>query len=530
MRFKDARGFAWRVTPRIAPFAEKVLAPNLHRLERFPGARLIKTSTTRAVFAVTPEDPALPPLIVKRHVVRDLFETLKFTALGTRARKEWDVLEALDRVGIPVPKAVAVAERRVGGMVRGAVLVLEKVSFRDHLPGALSGHIESGPRKGLIEDLGRLVRRLHDHGFDHHDLHSGNFLVIRNAAGGVDPFPLDFHAVVMRSRISRAARIRGLGQLLFSCEVFMDDADRDRFVRAYLETPTIGVPRMDAASIVADPEAFRADIDREAAVRRRRRILSRTRRCVKRSTGFRRERRDGLVVRRRADLLGETVFAAIRRHAAMLVGDHAPEGTERIYKNHPKTAVTRVALPGEGPDLCVKEFKPRGFFVRVWRSITGSKARRAWLNAHGLRVRGVSTPKPMALVDVRGVLGVLGGSYFIAEVYRDGQPLDRWFRDPALRTLLLADHGSRRALMERIGELLDALHVAKIHHADLAPKNWLVRREGETWRVALVDTEDVRLDRGPSPAEMRMALTQLYDQPEILSAKDRMRFMKRYGR
>jgi len=510
--FSGGSGWKWLAVDSFADQVLKRLAGGVGSLEQ--RAHLMKKSTSRAVFRMDPENSTESTLIVKRHVVRSFGETLKFTFSKSRAKEEWNILHALKSCGIPCPEPIAIGEKHKGGLFFGACLVIGFVDVKELLPGALKLSKPQEGRQDLLDKLGALVRTIHDNGFDHHDLHSGNFLIVKDEKGSSSPFPIDFHDVSLKENLSLSNRVAGVAKLCFSMESYTNEDDRVRLIKAYL----------CAGQSISAFEPFLEKITAMAARLKRRRILSRSRRCMLNSSVFIKEKADGRLFFR------QRVFdRSIARKAIDLHKTALKEKSSYVFKNHPKTAVTRVDLPGIDLKVCVKEFKGRGILISIYRRFFGSKARRAWRNANGLRVRGIDTPDPMACVEQRRFGLLLVNSYLICEYYENSCPLDHYLRDDEKRAFILNNHEARGDLIDRSAALLKALHEMGAKHRDLSLKNWLVRINEGRWRITLVDVDDVDFCGGPTRDQELACFVQMYDQPEVLSNEDRLRFLKKYS-
>jgi len=152
-----------------------------------------------------------------------------------RFLEELRALSEARAAGVPVPEALGIVSRSRGlGLRRGWLLVRE-------VPGAvdLLAFLGSAPhpahRHDVLAAAGRVVRRLHDAGFEHPDLHLKNLLL----APGGDVLVLDLDRVRRLPSLCRERRLAGL----FRFDRFAEKqaargfpvsrADRLRFLRAY---------------------------------------------------------------------------------------------------------------------------------------------------------------------------------------------------------------------------------------------------------------------------------------------------------
>jgi tRNA A-37 threonylcarbamoyl transferase component Bud32 len=284
-------------------------------------AEVVKESSARTVWRA---GDAAPRLYVKRFppsVLRD------------RARGEARMLQALAQAGIPCPRLVATVRDRSGSSV-----ITEEIQGAGILKDLLA---RGGPEaRALVVELGRLLRRLHDAGIDHRDLHVGNLLAREGTL-----FVLDVHRAG-RARFSESRRLDGLA---FTAMSFLD------------LRPRSDVARFLRAAGAADRRSWEKVWDRLRAGLVRY-YEGRADRAVEGGRGF--ARTDGVLHRTDADV--EAIVRQVRS------GPREPvkvEGTRGLYR-----------LPG-------------GRFLKRLRR---GRAARYWRAAHGLAVRGLGTPRLLA--------------------------------------------------------------------------------------------------------------------------------------
>jgi tRNA A-37 threonylcarbamoyl transferase component Bud32 len=264
-------------------------------------------------------------LFVKRFKYAGLVQRLR-GLVADRAAHEFRMLRALRERGIPAAEPVAWA-RRDG----------HTFLFTREIPGAEV--LRSRPlTRPVLRELARFVRRLHDAGFRHDDLHVGNILV----AGG-ELTLVDVHRAALVDALTRSERAESLAFVILSFYTFVSETDVLRFVREYGADPR----EVGAAFRAARERYF---LDRQSRVRR---------------TGSDFEVVDGLVLRRPT----------------------SAEEARRVLSAPPLRVVKEV--PGRrlwltDPDTFVKE-----------------GAKRLWENAFGLETRGIPTPRLIACAGDR---------------------------------------------------------------------------------------------------------------------------------
>ncbi|MBI2900667.1 MAG: phosphotransferase [Planctomycetes bacterium] len=140
--------------------------------------------------------------------------------LRDRARREADLLGALARAGVPCPRPVATARD-----ARGTYLVTEEIAGARDLYSLIA---EGAPHvRRHLASVAALLRRLHDAGFEHQDLHAGNVLVRDD-----EMFVLDVHRA-RRGRLSAARRLGGVAFMAMSFSDMVPLTEVHRFFRAY---------------------------------------------------------------------------------------------------------------------------------------------------------------------------------------------------------------------------------------------------------------------------------------------------------
>jgi tRNA A-37 threonylcarbamoyl transferase component Bud32 len=289
----------------------------------------VKESSHRAVRRVAP--PTGGGLYLKLFKERGVEAAVR-RLVADRAAREYAVLDHLRRAGVPAAEPVAC------GIHEGAsYLITKEIPRARTLKEALEG-ADRATRKQYMVLLGRFVRRVHEAGVRHRDLHVGNIL-----ATGPELYMVDVHEAAISPHLASAERLEDLGFLLLSLHTLVGAADQRRFINSYWD----GKP--PAAGLVRLRTAFR----------KARELYSgdRTRRCLDSGREF--EKSGGMMLRRPL-----SAAAAKSSFAAAPLREVKSVGRRRLW----------LATPDR--------------FVRQ-----GPRAKRIWRNAHALAVRHIATPR-----------------------------------------------------------------------------------------------------------------------------------------
>jgi len=185
---------------------------------------------------------------------------------------------------------------------------------------------------------------------------------------------------------------------------------------------------------------------------------------------------------------------------------------------------------GKGEGFYVKRYQVKGFKLFLRTLLCVNKAQKAWRIGRKMRLKGIATPLPMALLKKRhslfwteyvcitkGLFDAVALSEAVARV----QGRQQYQRE------------RRRRLIADGAEYLADLHIHKIYHSDFTADNILVREseDGQRFEIFLIDLDAVRTifrisDRRRDKNLERMGRNFL--DLRMISTADRARFLKYY--
>jgi hypothetical protein len=165
---------------------------------------------------------------------------LRTLLVPARVRREFENLEGLARLGMPVPEPVAWGQTRSMGLVTSSFVItravehaidLRDLADRKPAPFPLPARKE---RNDLIKTFARRLRRCHDEGWFIHTLFFKNLLLTKGV-GGYELHLIDVpFAHIWRNRLRpEAGRLRDFACLLKGAVTLLTKTERMRFYRAY---------------------------------------------------------------------------------------------------------------------------------------------------------------------------------------------------------------------------------------------------------------------------------------------------------
>jgi tRNA A-37 threonylcarbamoyl transferase component Bud32 len=133
-----------------------------------------------------------------------------------------------------------------------------------------------------------------------------------------------------------------------------------------------------------------------------------------------------------------------------------------------------------GRNVVVKRYNIKGLLHGLGRLLRRSRAALSWANAHRLRMHGIATAKPLALVERRFGPCRLQ-AYFLAE-YIEAPDIAEWMRDKTIELEL------KRSLAGKLAELMYKLRLLQIAHGDMKATNIHVAADAPV----LIDLDSLR--------------------------------------
>jgi tRNA A-37 threonylcarbamoyl transferase component Bud32 len=461
------------------------------------GGEVIKASRIRSAAITTLSNGQR--VFLKRDRTKDWIESIKYLLLPSKGRKEWFIAYQMHKRNLPIPKPLGWLERAHRGFVQESYYLSEAIGSGVSL---IEDSAKLGNRFPLIE-LAKAVRKIHNAGLFHKDLHAGNFLW-----DGESLFLTDLHSAKILGTLSLNQRLWNLSLLFHSLRSVWVEREQSLFMDTYFE---------GELHYLRKKEELLQRIHVQMGRLQKRQWRSRTKRCLKESTEFSIQRVKGFRYYHRRDFDLDKVKRIVGEHLRLLKGSPSS-----LAKNAPEVSVS--IMKDEGVRVCVKHFRN----LNLWRTFKDHfrqpKGLKSWVGSHGLRVRDIPSLTPLALVEKRRWSG-LRESFFLMEASETGQEMDRYILER------LGDLQKKRLFTKAFAQWLSHLHQKGVYHQDMKTCNILILENGETWTFHLLDLEDVLLDEKVRERKLLKNFLQLNTStPRTVTKTDRFRFLKEYLR
>jgi tRNA A-37 threonylcarbamoyl transferase component Bud32 len=486
----------------------------------YPDCCVIRENNVRKSMLVTLTEKD-EVVFAKRYKTRGILDRVKYFFFTSKATSEWKNLNRFLQKGIPVAVPLAKAEKRACNFLLDSYLITRAFNNATHLrdyveqklgDGNFPGTLEK--RRKIIEDLALLVKKIHDEGFFYRDLHAGNILVMDDDNGPPQLHPVDLHKAWYLGRVPAWMRVRDLAQLKNS--ISLSRTDQMRFLRVYAGEDTVSTHKI---------YAYR--IERKAEKLWKAHLKSRTKRCVINSSEFavKKNRSQALYYNKiyTDNILTEIIDTY--RNALL-------RGELEVLKKTSKETVSVISINKDGKSLkvLVKESRFDGFLNRLRYVFFKSRARRYWIAARGLTVRGVTTPRALALLEEKSLF-IKKKTLLFTEFIDHALELNQFVRKEFNGVLSPQAADKKKQFIEECAHILRNLHEKSIYHADLKSNNILVRDEnGGGWTLYFVDLDRVFFKHQLSFNQMANNLAQINASIDAcISPSDRLKFFKTYA-
>ncbi len=379
-------GVRWETDRALADVLHRELFVRIGELGEMAEAERFKKTVRRTLYRVRLSDGRTVLLKVFR--AKSRWDRLVRAVLPSRARHEWMASRRLATMGIPASRAVAIGRPASWGWAVMAYLAIDLepdvLSLGEHLRGL----DDTAEQQGVIGEVARFVRRVHDAGVRQDDLHTGNILVRQAAAADGERLVLiDLQRVHFGGPPAPRHRARAIAQLLNGLDIGVPRGEVvDLFLAVYHgEEPLFANPYLT-------PGHIECEMDRLAAIR----LRSRAKRCLVNSSRFAVETVGGVRLYHRRDWPAADLLALVDELCATVAAEAAETGgpatlRAAVERQEGAAALELIWYPAAGP------------LARLLPRPLASPGVQRYAEAHRRRVAEGTGPQPIAgIVWLRG--------------------------------------------------------------------------------------------------------------------------------
>jgi tRNA A-37 threonylcarbamoyl transferase component Bud32 len=372
---------------------------------------------------------------------------LKSLGSGT-ACKEGRVSRKLAELGICVPQVIGYGKAASGGVIRRDVLLTREVAGGKSLFDFIHRDFPRLPfceKRKFVRGFAAYIRKLHDAGALHADLHVGNILLV--AEGHEFNFVLlDNDRLSLKSReISTRQRINNLALVLSNLRFHLSRTQYLRFFQEY------GFP------LGEEGLAFLAALERKVLAHTNKICNEKARKCLSNNRRFSKEHRQGFTIYRKSGLRSKNIVDTL-----------FPDPDEVLDRGEVLKAgrtVQAATVFIDGRKYFLKRYNDKGFIYRLRNAFRKSRAVRTWLVSWEFLYRGLPGPEPILCLEERS-FRFLKRSYILYEYVDNSLCLpQKW---------PLLDSQTRKFILIRLAIKLGWMHRTGGIHGDLKWNNLLI--------------------------------------------------------
>ena len=496
----DATRFTWIVSDKVG--RDQLFA----FLSAWSVGEVLRRTPNRCVRLVRAEGGSL---IVKWFHHRGVMGVLRALFAGTPAARQWKALVGARQAGLPSPSGIALGEQK-GIFRRESLLAVQFLDNTEALADALWGpkRVAGKRRREVVREVAALVRKAHDRGFYLRDLHARNILIKLNGAG-VEAYLIDLQSFSERRSLKPGKRWKNLAVFHGGCTE-ASQTERLCFLKHYLSQP---------APFSFDLRTLAAELDAKGMRHRSFIWQSRQRRCVRENRDFVRVQTPPFSGFARRACWDNGLSSLLREPEAFLRGPDT-----RLVKD---SKTTTVAVAGEPPArFYIKRYNYQGAAYATKDFFRSSRARRTWIAANSLEMRGIPVARPLLYLERRR-LGLLLDSYILTQAIAGVMLRDIFRRYDAAGYRI----GEKRTLLGDLARFLKKMHRNGVAHRDLKGTNFMVQETAAgSYYFHIVDFDGIRL--GPLSSYRRIKnLARLGEEchrHSCFTYGDRLRFLKTY--
>lgn len=457
---------------------------------------------------------------IKQYSLKYGLKGIKTIFSLSKAQREWKQSLLLIANHLLTAEPVAVGEKRRFGVLKSCYIISKEIPRSTTVRNVLMENQSSSENhtlsKGnnLLNNLIPYVKKIHDLGIFHGELHVENILV--NPDDLASFYLIDLGRTKLKRKLPLSLRIQDMARLLYSLMPFCTSEEIRKLVNQY------------AHSMVHPQEKkiFIEHVFNKLYKIKQRIWYSRARKSLRSNEVFKALKYNKYAVNMRNEWNLNVVLALISKHDVSL-----RKRIGNIIKISSKTNITCIPASGEGEaeKVYIKEYKYLSFLRRVLYYFFGSPARKAWFAAHGLMALDFRTPQPIALLEERDFCRIKRSliiSKALSPCLESNKYMSEKFRDLFDKDI----SREKRAFISCLAASFRRLHNSNIYHGDLKAENILVMELQNGWDFYYLDLDRVVFHKKITRRRKIKNLSQLNaSMPNCIPYTDRLRFYRAYA-
>lgn len=364
------------------------------------------------------------------------------------ARNEWRALKKLKEIHVPTLEAVAIGERGCNPATKQSFLITQELA--PHIDLAVLFKQWRGDatkiklKRCFIEKMAHIANKMHRAGINHRDFYLCHFIVktdqVLNENSKI--YLIDLHRAQIRNRVPSRWLIKDLAGLYFSAlEVNVSLRDCLRFLKIYCGKKKL-------KTIFTEEKHFWSAVSEKAHALHHKLYgaqkdqMTVTRKLENKKIAYR-------VSLESSDFLYflSTIEEQFSKHDI------------QYLKKGDTTTVIRVEY-NKNPWV-IKRYNRVGWWGKIKRAVTTSRARRCWHYSQKLLQLGIHTPTPIAYVEQRKGPFCLE-SYGITEFISGQDALSYFNQNP------------NQQYAQKVMQEIEKMFAAHITHGDMKATNILL--------------------------------------------------------
>ncbi len=327
----------------------------------------------------------------------------------------------------------------------------------------------------VIPTVAKTIRKLHELGFFHKDLHPGNILY---SSGKI--YLTDFHRHrFYKNGVPLSKKLWDIACFLWP---FQSEEINRLFILNYAETENI--------------DSYFLELKKYFKKIVRREIKKIKRDALRNSLYFKKENLQNLCFFMSKDTNKNLVFSILEKHEKIKSGK-----TQKLVKETSRKIITSYKT-SEGI-FYIKEYRLSGFFEKLKERLRFPKFRKAWINANILYFIFNSNTKPIALVEQKRCL-FYTKAYLVFFTPSNVNELHIFLND-----IIQQDQKTKNNFLKAFVKFLITIKEFDLCHKDFKINHILVLKEKNHWSFSLIDTEDIFFKKWNFNYIKKM-LTQMY--------------------